>query len=250
MAPASSLQVLFLRLEGVLQSWGDEARWSVRRTRGEPTKSGVIGVVGAALGLGWNAAGDREIARLGRELHLGVREDRPGVVIRDYHTVVGGVLSAEGKVKINAATREPETVVSERYYLSDACFLAALAGPASLLDDIRAALQRPVWAPFLGRRSCPPSRPLWPVLPGHPSAGEFASLADALSLEGVPWLEDRGGIGDRGLLKAVVEISPDEAGGGAGGLIFPRHDVPVSFTRRQFGTRYVREFAISRGGAA
>jgi CRISPR-associated protein Cas5/CasD subtype I-E len=253
MSESSSISVLFLRLEGPLQSWGDEARWSVRRTRGEPTKSGVIGIIGAALGLGWNEEDDREIERLGRQLRLGVREDRAGTLVRDYHTVVGGVLSAEGKIKINAATREPETVVSERYYLSDACFLVALAGPAELLVSIRGALQDPVWPPYLGRKSCPASLPLWPAVPGHPSGGEYPSLAAALSIESVPWLQDRE---DRpsasqpaASLRAVVECDVREAQAGVEGVVYPRYDVPLSFTRRQFGVRYVREYVIQRGGA-
>ncbi len=103
----ASLPVLFLRLEGPLQSWGDTAQWSVRRTRAEPSKSGVIGLIGAALGYGPDPEGDAEIARLGRELRLGIRVDRPGSVLRDYHTVYGGVLSAQGKIKINAGTGSP-----------------------------------------------------------------------------------------------------------------------------------------------
>jgi CRISPR system Cascade subunit CasD len=42
---------LFLRLEGPLQSWGERARWDVRDTAPEPTKSGVIGLLACALGL-------------------------------------------------------------------------------------------------------------------------------------------------------------------------------------------------------
>ena len=75
--------VLFLRLEGVLQSWGDDARWSVRRTRGEPTKSGVIGLLAAAKGWGLSAEGDRHVERLGRELRMAVRADRPGGLLRE-----------------------------------------------------------------------------------------------------------------------------------------------------------------------
>src|SRR5436305_800092 len=99
----ADVPVLYLRLQGPLQSWGDDARWGVRRTRPEPTKSGVVGVVAAALGFGWDEAGDAAVGRLGQQVRMGVRADRPGTVIRDYHTVVGGVLSAEGKIKVNAA---------------------------------------------------------------------------------------------------------------------------------------------------
>jgi CRISPR system Cascade subunit CasD len=250
MAASRSITVLFLRLEGLLQSWGDDSRWTIRRTRAEPSKSGVIGLIAAALGYGLNNEGDRQVALLGQELQLAVRADRPGTLLRDYHTIVGGVLSAEGKIKINAGTREPETVVSERYYLSDACFLVALAGPPELLLRIRDGLQSPVWPPYLGRKSCPPSRPLWPILPEHPSMEQFVDLATAVELQSAPWLEDperRGA--ERPALRAIVELPPGQDRS-ARGAVFPRQDVPYSFTRRQFGVRYVEEFFIEPGGTS
>ncbi len=242
MTEPATIPVLFLRLEGPLQSWGDDSRWSVRRTRPEPTKSGVIGFLATVLGYG--ARQDMEIARLGRELRLAVRADRPGYPLRDYHTVFGGVLSAEGKIKINASTREPETVVSERYYLADACFLAALTGPEPLLDQIQSALELPAWPPFLGRKSCPPSLPAWPVIPGHPSRGRFADLWEAL--ESLPLLKDPVAprlVKEAGNRRAVVELLPGELG--TRGVVTPRSDVPVSFVRRQFVTRYVCEGSVS-----
>jgi CRISPR system Cascade subunit CasD len=252
MSHPAPVSVLFLRLEGPLQSWGDSSRWTVRRTRGEPSKSGVVGLVAAALGYGRDPNGEREIARLGRELQLAVRVDRPGALLRDYHTITGGVLSAAGKIKLHAGTREPETIVSEREYLSDACFLAALAGPPRTLARIREGLLRPVWPPFLGRKCCPPSLPFWPVLPGHSSAGEYADLATAVSLESVPWLEDRphwqrGAAG----LRAVVELPPGAVRSGspsAPGAVSLRHDVPLSLAHRRFGPRLVEELWLAVPG--
>jgi CRISPR system Cascade subunit CasD len=241
------IHVLFLRLEGPLQSWGDDARWSVRRTRAEPTKSGIIGLLAAALGCARDEAGDRRMAQLGRELRLAVREDRRGTILRDYHTVVGGVLSAEGKVKINASTGEPETVVSERYYLSDACFLAAISGPADRLAELRDALQDPVWPPFLGRKSCPPSVPIWPVLPEHPSMGQYRSLEAAIMLESMPLLDGRAHASPT--CRAVVELAPGTSPR-PDAIVSTRSDVPLSFCRRAYGVREVQEFPVSRGELA
>ncbi|MER8029588.1 type I-E CRISPR-associated protein Cas5/CasD [Streptomyces bauhiniae] len=77
--------VLLLRLAGPLQSWGLTGRFAQRDTHSRPTKSGVIGLCAAALGL------DRE-QPLGElaEVTFGVRADRPGTPMRDYHTVGGG----------------------------------------------------------------------------------------------------------------------------------------------------------------
>jgi CRISPR system Cascade subunit CasD len=240
----SGSAVLFLRLEGPLQSWGDSARWSVRGTRLEPTKSGVIGLIACAAGWRLDAAGDRNVRELASGVRFGVRADRPGTVLRDYHTVCGGVLSAEGKVKINATTREPETVVSERYYLADACFLAALRGPEELLQRIQGYLSRPVWVPFLGRRSCPPSAPLLPALPGHPSIQDAPDLYAALKKH--PWIATRPELKEdapTARLRYVIEQMPEEP---AIRDAFPqmRRDQPASFSRRLFAERRVVEGAF------
>jgi CRISPR system Cascade subunit CasD len=60
---------LFLRLEGPLQSWGERARWSVRDTAPEPTKSGVVGLLGCALGI----KDDADLRELSEHLRMGVR---------------------------------------------------------------------------------------------------------------------------------------------------------------------------------
>lgn len=232
-------RVLFLRLEGPLQSWGDDAQWSVRPTRREPTKSGVLGMIAAAHGWGLNAEGDQRVADLAAAVRLGVRADREGTVIRDYHTVVGGVLNAQGRIKVTGTTREVETVVSERYYLADACFLAALAGPEDMLHQIREALRHPVWPIFLGRRSCPPAVPVWPPLPGMEALWEGDDLAAALA--SVPWLCPRDGESAPCALRAVVELAPGEE---RDGPIYTRRDVPISFSGRRFATRRVCETTV------
>jgi CRISPR system Cascade subunit CasD len=177
---------LFIRLQGPFQAWGLRARWTYRDTALEPTKSGVIGLLACCLG--WGVAQDELIRALSRAFRFGVRVDRPGRLLRDYHTVFGGVRSAEGRIKITASTKEPETVVSERYYLCDAAFLAALQlkedadlaplsarTPTGLIDTCATALRSPAWPPYLGRRSCIPSVPLFA------GTAYYASLNEALN---------------------------------------------------------------------
>lgn len=161
------MNTLFIRLQGPLQAWGERARWGQRDTQREPTKSGVIGLVACARG--WGSDRDADIRKLNDAVRMGVRVDQMGRVLRDYHTVVGGALSAQGKIKVTATTRQPETVVSDRFYLADASFLVALQGPNVVIDESARALQNPIWPPFLGRRSCPPSHPLFAGTGRHPS---------------------------------------------------------------------------------
>ena len=110
-----------------MQSWGERARWSVRDTAPEPTKSGVVGLLGCALGMPQR----RGLRALSRALRMGVRCDRPGSHLIDYHTVGGGydrpaLLTRRGKPKVSSGG--PHTEQTWRHYLCDASFLVALAG--------------------------------------------------------------------------------------------------------------------------
>ena len=143
------MATLLLRLQGPMQSWGTTSRFDERDTQLEPSKSGVIGLVCAALGRDRTESVD-DLA----SLRMGVRVDREGVPMRDYQTATG-VISAEGKRKLD------RTVISPRYYLADAVFLVGLAGEdVPLLKQIDSALRAPRWPLALGRKSFVPSMPV------------------------------------------------------------------------------------------
>ncbi len=134
------MAVLLLQLIAPMQSWGSRSRFDDRDTEREPTKSGVLGLVASALGRPREA----DVSDLATLL-FGVRVDRAGLLRTDYHT------AQEGN----------GTAVTRRHYLSDAAFLVGLEGEQALLEQIGAALRNPVWPPFLGRKSFPPSQPLF-----------------------------------------------------------------------------------------
>ncbi|MBQ0967488.1 type I-E CRISPR-associated protein Cas5/CasD [Streptomyces sp. RK23] len=140
----SSTGVLVLRLAGPLQSWGASSRFTRRTTESAPTKSGVIGLLASAAGI--DRSDDTNLAPLAA-LRFGVRIDQPGTRIRDFHTAHHGVTGAS-------------MPLSERFYLADAVFVAAVEGDQALLAGLHDALRAPVYLPYLGRRSCPPSEPV------------------------------------------------------------------------------------------
>ncbi|MGW1177416.1 type I-E CRISPR-associated protein Cas5/CasD [Kitasatospora sp. NPDC002543] len=158
MSPAATdTRGLLLRFAAPLQSWGETSKFNERDTARFPTRSGVIGLLAAALG----RKRDEGIGDLAT-LSLTVRADRPGVVLRDLHTVGGGlpaartVTTAEGKKRSGTTA----TLLSHRYYLTDAAFTAVVTAAPEHLDEWARALRNPHWPPYLGRRSCPPEGPL------------------------------------------------------------------------------------------
>ncbi|MCX4993372.1 type I-E CRISPR-associated protein Cas5/CasD [Streptomyces sp. NBC_00568] len=138
------MSVLTLRLAGPLQAWGASARFTRRTTEPAPTKSGVIGMLTAARGI--QRGDDTALAQLSA-LRFGVRIDQPGTRIRDFQTA-------------HHADSGKSMPLSERFYLADAVFVAAVEGEAGLLRELHSALRAPVYPPYLGRRSCPPSQPV------------------------------------------------------------------------------------------
>lgn len=135
------MSVLLLRLAGPMQSWGDSSRFTRRTTRREPTKSGIVGLIASALGRTREDPVD-DLA----QFELAVRVEQPGQLMRDFQTE----RPLQGK----------PMPLSNRYYLADACFLAALGGSDELLRRIEAALKLPRRPLYLGRRSCPADMPL------------------------------------------------------------------------------------------
>lgn len=150
-------------LAAPLQAWGASARFARRTTESAPTKSGVIGMLAAAKGM---KRDDNTTLTALAELRFGVRIDQPGTQLRDYQT-------AQHQVT------KKSMPVSERFYLADAVFVAAVEGEATLLSELDAALRAPIYPPYLGRRSCPPARPI------RLSLHQDTDLAQALRTE--PW---------------------------------------------------------------
>lgn len=234
------MPTLLLRLAGPMQSWGTTSRFDQRDTGKEPSKSGVVGLLAAALGIDREVWND-ELKSLAA-LTMAVRHDRPGVLKCDYQTAGQGtddVTGPDGKTQkrsriILASGKHPsgahlgEGVQSWRHYLADAVFLVGLQGPdRSLLERAHAALQNPVWPLALGRKSYVPSEPVW-----LDHGVVDAPLLEALTAR--PWLSTarRGETAPERLLVSM------ESADGSGAM---RMDQPLSsFAERRFGARYVR----------
>ncbi|MFI2415656.1 type I-E CRISPR-associated protein Cas5/CasD [Streptomyces sp. NPDC018947] len=166
------MSVLALRLAGPLQSWGASSRFTCRTTEPAPTKSGVVGLLAAAAGI--ERGDDARLAALAA-LRFAVRIDQPGTRIRDFHTAHHG----------DTGTSMP---LSERFYLADAVFVAALEGDHTLLAGLHDALRTPAYPPYLGRRSCPPSEP---VELGLHQDTRLEDVLKSLPWQASPWYRKR-----------------------------------------------------------
>ncbi|GAA3733856.1 type I-E CRISPR-associated protein Cas5/CasD [Streptomyces tremellae] len=209
--------VLTLCLAGPLQSWGASSRFARRTTERAPTKSGVVGLLAAAQGRDRGA----DLADLAA-LRFAVRLDQPGTRVRDYQTA-------------HHADTGKSMPVSERFYLSDAVFVAAVEGDPDLIDALHAAVRSPVYLPFLGRRSCPPSRPV--DLRIH-----RGRLWHALEAE--PWQASARVQRSRGHRVELEVIADLPAGEGPGDAV---RDRPLSFAphHRRYGLRAVHSRAVT-----
>lgn len=222
------MPTLLLRLMGPMQSWGTSSRFDHRDTGKEPSKSGVIGLLAAALGL------DREnwtdLEPLTR-LTMGVRHDRSGVPSRDYQT-------AKDIIRADGGKNLQETAVTTREYLADAAFLVGLEGDdGGLLERTHAALQNPFWPLALGRKSYVPSESIW-----LEDGVQATSLRDLLA--GWPWIAAPRKWEDPPERLLVSSESHDGSG-------LLKMDQPLSsFAERRFGARYVRSEWISFPGMA
>jgi CRISPR system Cascade subunit CasD len=157
--PQAPVPGLLLRLSAPLQSWGEHSHFNDRDTLAFPSRSGVTGLLAAALG----HRRDEPLGALA-DLTVTVRVDRPGVRLRDFHTVGGGLSGLQTVITAEGGRRggNTSTLTSTRWYLADATFTLAVS-PADNTEPPMAwsdALREPRWPLYLGRRSCPPEGPV------------------------------------------------------------------------------------------
>lgn len=218
------MSTLLLQCVAPLQAWGTQSNFTVRDTGREPSKSGIIGLLCAALGRPRELPVDDLAA-----LRMGVRVDREGAVLRDFHTAGQGAAEPyRGHLQADGWGISKGTIISNRYYLADALFLVGLAGDDALLRALHDALRDPRWMLFLGRKACVPGRPAY-----LPDGLRPEPLDDAL--RAYPWLgSDRRKhkeLADAGHRPRLVleEATGDDM----------RKDTPLSFQRgeRRFAYR-------------
>ncbi|MDO4404234.1 MAG: type I-E CRISPR-associated protein Cas5/CasD [Atopobiaceae bacterium] len=219
--------ILMLKLAGPLQSWGAESRFLERKTRHEPTKSGVVGLIASALGRRREEPID-DLATL----PFAVRIDQAGRYERDYQTAH----TRKYDQRSESWVFDKSLPLSNRYYLADAVFVAALEVPDVLLELYAEALLHPVFPLYLGRRSCSPSEK---VLLGCHDGNDLLATLGCLE-----WQATRRGLihGHASEEYVELEVVRDRIDSdGQAVLCDVVRDVPLSFSQeyRRYGLRAV-----------
>ncbi len=241
-------EYLLFRLYGPMASWGDIAVGEFRPSFSHPSKSAILGLIAAALGI--RRDDEAKHQDLSSNYWFGVRVESPGVPIRDYHTVQVPP-SGSGRNKRKYATRKDElsvpkddlaTILSNRDYYCDALYTVALWVVTSKseppLSEITAALNNPAFTLYLGRKSCPMALPL------EPQIIEAANLREAFNIarfNGVTFLE---GLKRSESIEVYWEGREDS--GYKAVHSNQRRDLPVSRRRWQFTIRTEQYAADSK----
>ncbi len=154
---------LILRLSGPMQAWGQPSFEGARLSAAFPTRSGLLGLLGACLGI--RRSDRKALQELSNGVRFAIRCEQKNIEgkaikvtkLTDYHTVKDARESYRG-------LKSHETIQTWREYLCDATFTIAVWTVESSfisLERLTMAVKKPVFTPYLGRRSCPFSEPLY-----------------------------------------------------------------------------------------
>ncbi|OGN79070.1 MAG: type I-E CRISPR-associated protein Cas5/CasD [Chloroflexi bacterium GWB2_54_36] len=201
------MDTLLIQLVAPMQSWGIQSLHGDRDSGLEPSKSGVIGLICAAMGMDRTADLSKVAA-----LRMGVRVDREGTLKKDFQKAEP--LDATGNIV-------GKVTIGYRHYLSDAAFLVGLEGDTQVLAAVPTALQQPVYSLFLGRKAFPPAAPIW-LLDGLKPGDDLES-----ALQNYPPIVSGAPVRRRMVIEDLL-----------GPILL--NDQPVSFSERRFAPRRIK----------
>jgi CRISPR system Cascade subunit CasD len=244
-------EFLAFRLYGMMASWGDIAVGEFRPTFDHPSRSAILGLLAAAIGIRRDE--EERLSALSNAYRMAIRVDAPGVLLRDYHTSQVPP-AGRGRKKHSFASRREElairredlsTVLSTRDYRCDAVSTVCIwkdseSAPYSL-EELAAALNSPVFVLYLGRKSCPLA------LPVHAQVVAGENLAATLSSVWFPDTDLLRGLLYDGDLRVFWEGEQD-VGIPAIHTTLP-YDNPLSRKRWQFGSR-AEHYGVIRSGSS
>lgn len=239
---------LVFRLYGPMAAWGEIAVGESRHSAVYPSKSALLGLLAAALGI---RRDEEELqASLADSYHFAVKVLRTGSLLRDYHTTqvpdsIGKLVYRTRREELVRGKARLGTILSSREYRCDAMALVAVRAlneaPFSL-EDIMEALLKPKFHLYLGRKSCPLAAPLDPVVRDWSSFGQALDEVEVKpvmikSVDEQRWIPVQ--IPSRYYWEGEDTSLRAQQ-------VLTRHDQPSSRSRWQFAQR-LENLAIGRG---
>jgi len=241
-------EYLIFRLYGPMASWGAEAVGGDRHTGMAPTRSAVLGLLGAALGI--KRDDETQLGLLQASVRIAVKQTVPSTLMRDYHTTqvptrARGVSHYTRKSELSE--NELNTILSSRDYRCDGLWIVAIRLSADVtftLAQLKNALLRPKYVLSLGRKSCPLSLPLAPKVMSADSL--FKALDTLFPSVTRSKKEDDFLFGSNGRATYYWE---GEKGDSSDKAILTTHvwDEPLSRARWQFKQREMHQLSVEEG---
>lgn len=265
---------LVFQLYGPLVAWGDIAVGETRPSAMTPTKSAVLGLVAAALGLRRPDTARAETERdewescqiaLAKGYGMAVKMETMGLPLSDYHTVQVPSSGSGRNHKVFSTRRDElthgnkfdlNTIISRREYRQDAFYAVALWARTTAphtLHELRHALLEPCFTLYLGRKSCPLALPLQPEVK---SAETVEDALASMHLEGILARVAEAG-GNAGWANLYMRFQPSAHllfwDGDAETRLLPeqtntRRDATLSRRRWQFTVRDEHQTHLGQGG--
>lgn len=161
---------LVFQLYGPMASWGEIAVGEMRHSAHYPSKSALIGLIGAALGV--ERTNEMEQKKLTDSFYFFVKLISSGSYLQDYHTTQSAPsLKKRGyhsrREIFTTHKKKPDAILSTREYRADSLAIVAISEQINAkysLKLVEEAMHKPKFHLYLGRKSCPLSLPLHPII--------------------------------------------------------------------------------------
>lgn len=144
------MKTLILKTEG-LSAYGLQTFDVQRRANHFPTRSAIVGILAAALGI--TRKEQQALYELSEKITTAVQVNQAGEKMMDYHTVQN-FRSPDGKI-------QKGTKPTYREYWCDSEHTFAISAEPALISKLEAAVKAPKFTLFQGRKCCPLTRPLF-----------------------------------------------------------------------------------------
>lgn len=162
------MKSITINLCGPMQSYGYKNYFEQRKTKQKPTKSAIAGLLACCGGIHRD---DKIIKEIEKSIEIEVEIFETPTSVgelnekKDYSKILSDYQIARGTKENpiwNAMGKQKKTnLVIIKEYLMDTYFKVRITDTDENIDKYTKWLEDPVWVPYLGRKCCVPSIPIF-----------------------------------------------------------------------------------------